>query len=163
MLQLFNLLCISLAFIEFKSTNKQFFDKKYYTPFILLHIYSQNIFLYIVYISSFTEAFTYTMGYYEDYMNIVPLIDEYIAGTSLNLTCISGIMISKIKYKNKIPSHINEVINSLIYFGIFWAIADKTTQMMVGNYVFYIRLLINIKSCLFVSRIKKLMTKPFSN
>jgi len=163
MIQTFNLLCISFSFIEFKTTNKQFFDEKYYKSFILLHIYSQSIFFYLVYVSSLIEAFTYTIGYYDKYLSIVPLMDDYIAGTSLNVTCMSGIILSKIKYKNKIPNHINDVINNLIYFGLFWAIADKTSQVMVGKYVFYIRLLVNIISCLFVSRIKNLMTKSISN
>ena len=163
MIQIFNLLCISMSFIEFKTINKRYFDEKYYKLFIILHIYSQSVFFYVVYISSIIEVVTYTIGYYNNYLSIVPLIDDYIAGTSLNLTCMSGIMISKIKYKNKIPNHINEVINTLIYFGLFWAISDKTSQVMIGKFVFYIRLLVNIISCLFVSYIKNLMTRSISN
>ena len=159
MIETINLLSISFCFIEYTFFNYIYNLQKYNNLIIKLHIFSQMVFFIVVYISSFFELISYLVNQYNQYMLIVPYIDNYIAGTSLNITCLTGILYSKIKYGKKIPNHIQKVINYLIYFGLFWLLTDKTSQLCKSSFIFYVRFIVNIISCIFVLKIKNLMLK----
>jgi len=120
------------------------------------HIFFQIWFAFLVYFSSFLEIISFFCNQYENYMLFVPILDVYIVGPLLTLSCISGIFLAKKKYKKKIPKHIHQVIQKLFYFGIFWACFDKTTQ---GSANFYIRCVINSFSCFLVYHLQTEMRK----
>jgi hypothetical protein len=92
-------------------------------------------------------------------MLFVPILDEYIVGTLLNIIVCSGVILSKIKYGKTIPRHIQKVIQELQNLGLFWFILDKTTQQITYFDTFFIRTCINLFSCYKIYQIQKLMIK----
>jgi hypothetical protein len=92
-------------------------------------------------------------------MMLVPILDEYVVGTILNIIVVSGVFVAKIKYDKKIPKHIHNVIQKLKNLGLFWFVLDKTTQHISFFDTFFLRICINIFSCYQLFEIQKLMIK----
>lgn len=157
-MEIFNLLCISLTLFEYATLNSTL-PHFLFIPSLSLHIFSQYMYVWIVLFSSVMECFTYFFQYYKYYMGFVPILDEYIVGTLLNVIVVTGIFVSKIKYGKKIPKHIQKVIQKLKNLGLLWFLLDKTTQQISWFDTFSIRLVINIFSCYKLLEIQKLMIK----
>lgn len=157
-MEVFNLTCISLTLLEYATINKTPPDSVL-VPSLTLHIISQNIYIWIVVLSSIIEFFAYFFNYYKDYMMFVPLLDEYVVGTILNIIVLTGVFVAKIKYGTKIPKHIQNVIQKLQNLGLFWFVLDKTSQHITFFDTFFLRIAINIFSCYKLFEIQKLMIK----
>lgn len=157
-MEVFNLTCISLTLLEYATINKTPPDSVL-VPSLALHIISQNIYIWIVVLSSIIEFLAYFFNYYKDYMMFVPLLDEYIVGTILNVIVVTGVFVAKIRYGKKIPKHIQNVIQKLQNLGLFWFIVDKTSQHISFFDTFILRIAINIFSCYKLFEIQKLMIK----
>lgn len=157
-MELFNLTCISLTLFEYATFNTKP-PNFLFIPSLSLHIVSQKIYIWIIILSSIIEFLTYFLNYYKDYMMFVPLLDEYIVGTILNIIVVTGVLVAKIKYGKNIPTHIQNVIQKLQNLGLFWFLLDKTSQSISFFDTFFIRVCINIFSCFKLFEIQKLMIK----
>jgi len=157
-MEVFNLTCISLTLLEYATINKTPPDSLL-VPSLALHIISQNIYIWIVVLSSIVEFLAYFFNCYKDYMMFVPLLDEYVVGTILNIIVVTGVLVAKIRYGKKIPKHIQNVIQKLQNLGLFWFIVDKTSQHISFFDTFFLRVGINIFSCYKLFEIQKLMIK----
>lgn len=157
-MEIFNLVCISLVLLEYSTLNiapPNFL----FIPSLSFHVFSQVFYIWIIVFSSFMECICYFLDCYKNYMLFVPILDEYIVGTLLNIIVCSGVILSKIKYGKTIPRHIQKVIQELQNLGLFWFILDKTTQQITYFDTFFIRTCINLFSCYKIYQIQKLMIK----
>lgn len=157
-MEIFNLLCISFVLLEYSLYN-QSVPTYFYTPALVLHILTQYLYVWIVVASSLLECIFYYLRWSKHYMLFVPILDEYVVGTLLNVIVFSGVLVSKIKYGKKIPNHIQKVIQQLKNLGLFWFLLDKTSQQITFFNTFYLRVCINLFSCYQLFQIQSLMKK----
>ena len=142
MIEILNIFSITLFIMEYFYINTPI-SSKYFRPTLFIHILCQSLFCNIIVLSSLLEP----LFWYFQIVSIISYLDKYIVSTLLNGTIITGILISKMKYKKKIPTHIKNVINLLFRMGIFWIICDKTTQNISSFQILLLRLFLNSISC----------------
>lgn len=156
MIQIINLLIISLSFINYYKVGYQV--SLSIRSLFTIHIFSSKIFSYVIYLSSIGEIIFYISNYYYNYHFIIPYIDQYIVLTSLDISCASGFQLAKKKYSN-IPKHIEKSLHYLLGLALFWLIFDKITQIYYFYYLIYYRMIINLISCWILYQINQLMKK----
>ena len=156
MIQIINLLIISLSFVNY-----------YYLVYqvslsirllFTIHTFSSKIFSYVIYFSSISEIIIYISNYYHNYHFIIPYIDQYIVLTSLAISCASGFQLVQKKYHTT-PKNIEKSLHYLLGLALFWLTFDKITQMYNFYYLICYRIIINLFSCCVVYRINQLMKK----
>jgi hypothetical protein len=155
MIEIFNIISMTLFILEYFYINNKV-SIKYFRSILFLHIICQWLFCNIIILSSILEP----IFWYYEITFIISNLDKYIVSSLLNLTVISGILISKMKYKKKIPSHIKNVVNILFLMGIFWLICDKTTQDISCVSILILRIFLNLFSCSVFSFLQFYMKNP---
>lgn len=122
------------------------------------HIVSRIVFCAAVGLGTLGELVAYPLGRYPEYMVWVPFVDNLLAVPSLAVCCLSGVAKVKIRYGAKVPTNMERTMKLLAAFGIFWALADRTSQAVEdSDSVFAFRASINVVSCALVLVIRALM------
>ena len=88
MIQIVNLLVISLSFINYYQLGYQ--TSIPIQSLVRIHISSSKIFSYIIYTSPIGEIIFYFINLYPIYHSILPVIDQYLVLTSLATSCANG-------------------------------------------------------------------------
>ena len=179
MFDIINFIIMSIFLLEYELFNADITNLTNITNkirMLLLHRYSQSILCNLIYGSSILEVVFYTLNYYNEYMMIVQCLDKYIISFLMNMTISSGILISKVKFKQVKPKFIRDVIYSFLYISVFYFIFDRTSQTMItyipnannnnndnnnnnNNLLYKSRFLLNLYTCYQFKKIQRLMRK----
>lgn len=151
--------CIIVSYAEYYGDSIRYHGLMTYARWSSMHGISQLAFAIVVVGGTLAEMCCYPIGLYNVMLQrITPILDNLIAVPSLAISCVSGVAMTKKKFRKKVPLNIERTMQLLLGFGIFWALADRTTQAVESpNGIFALRAIINVISCGLLFAIRYLM------